>query len=251
MKPLYAMKNSFFAITLNRPEHSLLSGFRWVALSAAAAMALHSSAAPARPEAQAIELFNGRDLTGWYSYLEKIGRDEDPHGNFKVENGEIHVLGQDFGYLATKNSYENYRLKVEFKWGTRQFAPRATGKRDSGVLYHFLEGEPDKVWPNSLECQVQEGDTGDIWCIGTADVVSADPQEYSWGQKHVLRTADHERPHGEWNTVEVVVDGDRIEHWVNGQLVAQGDRANVRRGRILLQSEGAEIFFRKVELTPR
>src|SRR6478735_4083747 len=110
-------------------------------------------------EAAPIVLFNGKDLTGWYSYLDKIGRDQDPHGVFKVEDGVIHILGQDFGYIATEKSYENYTLTVEFKWGEKQFAPRATGKRDSGILYHFPEGAPDKVWPKSLECQVQETDT--------------------------------------------------------------------------------------------
>ena len=90
-----------------------------------------SVAAPATP----VVLFNGKDLTGWYSYSTSSA-DRSPHGVFKVEDGAIHILGQDFGYIATEKSYENYTLTVEFKWGEKQFAPRATGKRDSGVLYH-------------------------------------------------------------------------------------------------------------------
>ena len=199
--------------------------------------------------AKTVALFNGHDLQGWYSFLEKYGRDQDPNGNFKVENGVLHIEGRDFGYVATNASYANYRLKVEFKWGVHQYAPRATGKRDSGVLYHFAEGEPDKVWPKSIECQVQEGDCGDIWCVGT-DVTSPNKSAQEWGMKRVFRTQDFEHPHGEWNTIEIVAHDDTIEHYVNGHLVNRATRTSVRRGKILLQSEGAEVFYRKVELTP-
>lgn len=201
-------------------------------------------------DAAPVVLFNGKDLSGWYSFLEKHGRDQDPNGNFKVEDGVIHILGQDFGYISTEKSYENYTLTVEFKWGEKQFAPRATGKRDSGICYHFPEGAPDHVWPKSLECQVQETDTGDIWCIDQTSVVSPNRSTVEWNQQRVYRTADFEKPHGEWNTVTVVARGDTIEHYVNGHLVNTGTQASVTRGRILLQSEGAEIYYRHVELTP-
>jgi len=201
-------------------------------------------------DAAPVVLFNGKDLSGWYSFLEKHGRDQDPNGNFKVEDGAVHILGQDFGYIATEKSYENFTLTVEFKWGEKQFAPRATGKRDSGILYHFPEDAPDKVWPKSLECQVQETDTGDVWCIGGTTVESPNRSAIEWNQLRVFRTADFEKPHGEWNTVTVVARGDTIEHYVNGHLVNSGTKATVTRGRILLQSEGAEIYYRRVELTP-
>jgi hypothetical protein len=162
----------------------------------------------------------------------------------------IHIRGQDFGYIATDKSYANYRLTVEFRWGEAQYAPRATGKRDSGVLYHFPADAPDRVWPRSIECQVQEGDCGDIWCVAGADATSANRQEHAWGMKHIFRTEDFEKPRGEWNTIEVVARGDTIEHYVNGHLVNRATGVTVTAGRILLQSEGAEVFYRKVELSP-
>jgi hypothetical protein len=193
------------------------------------------------------ELLNGENLDGWYSFLEKQGY-EDPNHNFKVEDGMLHILGKDFGYLATEKSYENYHLRVEFKWGEKQWAPRETGKRDSGVLYHFAEGVEDTVWPKSIECQVQEGDCGDIWCVGTM-LESPNKDEQAWGMKHVFRSKDFEYPHGEWNVIEVIANGNSIEHWVNGHLVNVGTRADVNSGRILLQSEGAEIWYRSVRIT--
>ncbi len=233
-------------------------GIRLVALlSLVAVVALGAAETPAPQElsavsrtAKTIALFNRRDLSGWYSFLEKSGRDQDPHGTFKVEDGAIHVEGNDFGYLATKQSFENFRLRVEFKWGTHQYAPRATGKRDSGVLYHFAEGEPDKVWPKSIECQVQETDCGDIWCVGGTEVTSPNKSAIEWNQKRIYRTENFERPNDEWNTIEIVARGDTVEHYVNGHLVNRGTKASVRSGKILLQSEGAEIFYRTVELTP-
>jgi len=197
-----------------------------------------------------LQLFNGHDLSGWYSMLEKQGRDRDPNHNFVVENGVIHILGQDFGYIATEKEYSNYHLVVEFKWGVKQFAPRATGKRDSGILYHFSPGAPDKVWPKSIECQVQETDCGDIWCVDGASVDSPNHSAWEWNQKRIYRTANYEKPYGEWNTIEIVARGDTIEHYVNGHLVNSGTKATVTHGKILLQSEGAEIYYRRVELTP-
>jgi hypothetical protein len=190
----------------------------------------------------------GGDLKGWYSYLDD-SKFEDPENNFVMENGILHVLGKHFGYLATVESFQNFHLKVVFKWGGKQWAPRATGKRDSGVLYYFAGGEPDNVWPKSIECQIQEGDCGDIWCVGT-DMDSGNKSEQAWGMKHIFRTANFENPKGEWNTIEIVANGNEIEHYVNGHLVNSATNTSVGAGRILLQSEGAEVYYKSVEITP-
>lgn len=194
-------------------------------------------------------LLNGKDLTGWYSYLEKLGRNNDPEGNFKIQDGALHIEGKTFGYVATEQSFANYYLKAVFKWGRHQHAPRATGKRDSGILYHFAPTEEDKVWPKSIECQVQEEDCGDFWCVGTM-VETTNSWKNEWGMKHITRTANFENPADEWNTIEIICNGDQIEHYVNGHLVNSGTKASVTSGKILLQSEGAEIYYRSVELIP-
>jgi hypothetical protein len=195
------------------------------------------------------KLFNGNDKKGWYTYLDTLGKDNDIHNNFVVENGVVHVMGKYFGYMSTKKSYANYYLKVVFKWGTKQYAPRQTGKRDAGILYHFPETEKDHVWPKSIECQIQEEDCGDIWCIQHSNVDSPNKWETAWDQKHIFRTANFEHPRGEWNTIEIICNGNQIEHYVNGHLVNWG-KASLSVGKILLQSEGAEIFYKSVELTP-
>ncbi len=220
------------------------SGPALVVLAIAAAVAIPASSRADGP----VRLFNGRDLAGWYTYIpHKDGSDPkaDPKGVFKVEDGVIHVSGEEFGCLVTSGEHENYRLVVEFRWGERRWPPRENEKRDSGILFHCIG--PDKVWPRSIECQIQEGDCGDFWMVDGAELTVR-------GERHqggrAAKTRDAERPKGEWNTVEVVCQGGKVTNIVNGVVVNEGTEASLARGKILLQSEGAEVYYRKVELHP-
>ena len=194
-------------------------------------------------------LFNQTDIQGWYTYLDTLGKNNDPEKVFNVENKLLHVNGRYFGYICTEKSYSNYYLKVVFRWGLKKYKPRLNDKRDSGVLYHFSSSNKDELWPKSIECQVQEGDCGDYWCVGTM-LDSPNKSETRWGMKHVLRTENFENPTGEWNTIEIICNGNQSEHYVNGHLVNSATNTSVSEGRILLQSEGAEIYYKSVELIP-
>ncbi len=200
-------------------------------------------------EINSTKLFNQTDIQGWYTYLDTLGKNNDPWKIFSVENNLLHVNGKYFGYICTEGTYSNYYLKVVFKWGLKKYEPRLKDKRDSGILYHFSSGNKDELWPKSIECQVQEGDCGDYWCVGTM-LDSPNKSETRWGMKHVFRTADFENPTGEWNTIEIICNGNQSEHYVNGYLVNSATNTSVSKGRILLQSEGAEIYYKSVELIP-
>jgi hypothetical protein len=222
---------------------------------AGAALALGLSLAwavpmvPARADDKAISLFNGKDLSGWTIFIRHADKSDprsDPKGVFKVEDGVIHISGEEFGCLTTEREFENYRLTVEFKWGEKKWPPRAkpTDRRDSGILMHCVG--PDKVWTKSIECQIQEHDCGDFHMVdGTTIEIDGKPTK-----SRVIKKTDAEKPNGEWNTIEVVCDGDKITNIVNGVVVNEGTHASVTKGRILLQSEGAEVYYRKVELQP-
>jgi len=211
-----------------------------------APLAVAARAGDAR-EGDAIRLYNGKDLAGWSIFIRhKDGSDprSDPKGVFRVEDGILHVSGEEFGCLTTRDEFQDYHLVVEFKWGEKRWPPRENAKRDSGILVHCVG--PEKVWPRSIECQIQEHDCGDFYLVdGTT--IDVDGQKVT---RYKQKTKDLEKPNGEWNTVEVICEGDAITNIVNGEVVNKGTGASVRRGRILLQSEGAEIFFRKVELRP-
>ncbi len=112
-------------------------------------------------------LFNGKNLDGWYSFLKLKGKDNDPEKVFNIENGMLHISGKEFGYICTKKEFTNFHLAVEFKWGIKKYPPRDadTTKRDNGICYYMPFTAKDTVWPKSIECQIQEGDVGDIWLI--------------------------------------------------------------------------------------
>jgi len=192
-------------------------------------------------------LFNGKDLEGWTKFLQKQGVNKDPQQVFKIENGELHVSGQEFGYIATKKSYKNFHLSLEFKWGEKKYPPRERDKRDAGVCYN-VEILQDKIWPKSVECQIQEGDVGDLWLIDSVtafvDGIKTEPKDYA----SVMKIRDGERAHGEWNKVEIISKNGKFNFLVNGILVNEGEYVSLNSGRILLQSEGAEVFYRDIKI---
>jgi hypothetical protein len=118
--------------------------------------------------------------------------------------------------------------------------------RDNGVCYYVVE--EDKVWPRSIECQVQEGDCGDFWLIDSTSIVVDGIQQGPTRNTRVIKKRDNEKPTGEWNRIEIIARDGRCTHIVNGVVVNEGTDANRRSGRILVQSEGAETIYRKIEI---
>jgi hypothetical protein len=166
-------------------------------------------------------LFNGNDLNGWYSFLATKGKDNDPEKVFNVEKGMLHISGKEFGYICTNKTYRNFHLAAEFKWGTKKWPPRDadTTKRDNGICFYFPVGIKDTVWPKSIECQIQEGDVGDIWLIDSTTVIvdgkRTEPMDFMRAQKKT----DAERKTGRWNRVEVIADNGNLTYIVNGTVV--------------------------------
>jgi hypothetical protein len=193
-------------------------------------------------------LFNGKDLDGWYVYLKEsvVGRDKEKI--FSVRDSMLHISGKTFGYICTNDSYKNFHLSLEFKWGTKKHPPRLNAKRDSGILYYFSSSSPDKIWPRSIECQVQETDCGDFWLVDSTSLTVKGKFYPPTKNQQVVKYSDQEKPSGEWNKIEVIAKDGKCTHLVNGVIVNEGTDANVREGKIALQSEGAEIFYRNIKL---
>jgi len=188
--------------------------------------------------------------------------DKDPDQVFTLTNGVLRISGQHYGYLATRHTnYANYKLVAEFKWGEKTWAPRENNARDSGILVHCLG--KDQVWPKSIESQMIEGGTGDILVVSgaylTIDGVRKGPNiarfdrpgRNPWKDERGFRGPHEiEKPHGEWNRMEVLCDGDKLAIKVNGHPTLSGTNASPTSGKILVQSEGAEVFFRRLDLYP-
>jgi hypothetical protein len=235
-----------------------MCAFRSLLIFPALAMAVCGADLP--PLGGAIKLFNGKNLKGFDTFLRDRGLNSDPEKVFHVRKGEVVVSGKEYGYFITKQEYENYYLRAEFKWGLPTYEPRKDKARDSGILFHVVG--PDKVWPKSIEYQMIEGGTGDVILVDGAqlngkgtprgknrfDRFNKGPWKDVAGYRDP--NGDPEKPLGEWNVLELLCDGDTVKYWVNGKLVNEGSGANPSRGRILFQSEGAELYFRNIELRP-
>lgn len=197
-----------------------------------------------------VSIFNGKNLNGWHSFLKTKGVNYDPEAVFKVENNLLHISGKEFGYIMTDKVYENFDMIVEFKWGTKKFPPRDadTTKRDNGILFAIPPTTIDKVWPGGVECQIQERDLGDIWLIDSATVEIDGRRTPPTDYYRVMKKADGELPTGQWNKVEIIVNNGDITYFVNGIKVNDAKNPSRKDGRILVQSEGAEIFYRTIKI---
>jgi hypothetical protein len=253
---------------------------------AAAAKSLLNDAYGPRQEAispkETITLFNGRNLDGWYTFL-RDSRYADPKGVFTVKDGVLKISGEEWGGIATRQMYRDYHLVVEWKWGGPAHGDRATKARDSGILVHGVgeDGAASGVWLESIESQIIEGGAGDLlmvagkrqpWLTGrvregrgtelywdeSAKPMARDRGRFNWyGRDPEWRDVlgfrgrqDVEAPTGEWNRQEVICDGDTIRNIVNGKAVNFATDSSHTFGKIQLQSEGAEIWIRRVEIGP-
>ena len=88
-------------------------------------------------------LFNGKNLTGWYTFLKTKGKNNDPDTVFSVNNGLLKITGKEFGYIITERSFDNFHLVVEFRWGEKKYPPRENKVRDNGICYYVVP--TDKV----------------------------------------------------------------------------------------------------------
>ena len=184
--------------------------------------------------ADEIALFNGKDLRGWTYYLkDKNARMEDV---WSVKDGVLRCEGTPVGYLRTKKKYTDYVLKVEWRW------PKDSKPGNSGVLCRICG--PDKVWPKCFEPQLQHRRAGDLYFLH-----GFRGRQHPPGSEAKISKKCNEKPHGEWNLYEIVVDGTDLTVKVNGVIRNIAADVDEVAGTIGLQSEGAPIEFRKVTLT--
>ena len=240
---------------------------------------------PIRP-AKTTSLFNGKDLTGLTTWLKDTKRD-DPRKVFTVENGMLHLSGDGFGYVATAEEYRDYHLTVEYKWGKRTDGGKYV--RNSGILLHAVgpDGGAGGTWMSCIECQLAQGCVGDLIVIRgkddkgevipvslTSDVMLGPDRRPRWkkgGEKRVFTKGqlwwnrhdptykelldtsgkdDVESQLGAWTKVECICRGKEITVKVNDVTVNHAYEVFPAAGKILLQTEGFEIWFRKFEMQP-
>jgi putative membrane-bound dehydrogenase-like protein len=204
-------------------------------------------------------------------------------------DGVLNVSGRGYGYVGTKKTYRDYHLVLEFKWGTKTWGAREKKAKDNGVLLHGYgpHGAYGGTWMASIEAQIIEGGVGDIlvlspkladgtelttslsaefgldrdkekiWKKGeprqvvTKGRINWKGRDEDWADRVGFRgREDVESPAGEWNRLEVIAKGDTLQYFVNGALVNEAFDCKPSEGKVLLQTEGAEMIVRRYELWP-
>ncbi len=235
---------------------------------------------------QVVRPFNGNDLSGLTTWLKGSGM-ADPDRVYSVVEGTMRLSGEGYGYVATTESYENYHLSVEYRWGEKTDGSGYV--RNSGILLHANgpDGNAKGMWMASVECQLAQGCEGDLIVIAGQDksgkalpvTITSDTQvaddgktrwklggqktDYSgkqfWWSEHQVQFAelvdtrgkdDLASPLGQWTRVDCICDGDRITIKINGVTVNECYNVSPSSGKILLENEDNEVFFRNWELRP-
>lgn len=224
------------------------------------AIALAVSSSPAQTgladtkgKSKTISLFNGKDLTGWHTDIPPRDKNPNAKASFIVRDGMLVSLGEPNGHLITDAVHKNYRFEVEYRFAGKP--------GNCGVLVHAstpraLYG----MFPKSIEAQMNHTHAGDFWCIvediTVPDMVTRRGPKEKWGvtegkARRILNLTDgSEKPVGKWNTMRIECVGDAVKVWVNGDLVNHGTGCTATKGQLALQAEGAEVEFRRLELTP-
>ena len=240
-------------------------------------------------------LYNGKDLTGWDTYIgpdlddagkpingTPIGLNSDPRHVFTIvkDNGEyvIRISGENWGAISTKKEYKNYHLQLQFKWGALSWGQKKGKKKDSGLLYHSVGkyGADYGAWMRSEEFQIEEGNSGDFWGVaGGLASIPADkvgdgyiynPQgtlmtfkEGGNQGRHCIKGTDAENPSGQWNTLDLYCYDDTAIHVINGKVMMvlyqtkqmdNGQETPLTVGKIQIQSEGAEVYYKQIKIQP-
>ena len=210
-----------------------------------------------------------------------VGLNNDPNHVFTiVKDGEEKVIlisGREWGGISTKKEYDNFHLQLQFKWGALSWGQKKGQKKDSGLLYFAVgkHGADYGAWMRSQEFQIQEGDCGDYWGVAGAvqDIraIKKSDKDYVYDSagefytfsegtntgRHCIKNPDAERSSGEWNSVELYCHGDTSVHIVNGKVVMvlynsrqvdNGQASPLTKGKLQIQSEGAEVFYKDIKL---
>ncbi len=229
------------------------AGNKFVANQAAEAIAKALTKKSATADSKTTSLFNGKDLTGWHVDVPHLDKNPGATATFIVRDGMLVSLGRPAGHLITDAKHENYRLEVEYRFAAKP--------GNCGVLVHASTPRAlYKMFPKSIEVQMNHQHAGDFWCIvediTVPDMVKRRGPKEKWGitegkARRILNLTDgSEKPVGEWNTMVIECLNDAVKVWVNGDSVNHGTKCTASKGQISLQAEGSEVEFRKLDLTP-
>jgi hypothetical protein len=196
--------------------------------------------------AKSFALFNGKNLDGWTHVLADAAVPRS--AVWSVQDGVLVCTGDPIGVLYTEKNYTNFRLVLEYRW------PSGSTPGNSGIMSRMTPGTG--ALPRTVEVQLQHGNAGDVIGLKGFPIAGGQPRWFERESKvagmvtGVKKDVAAEKPPGEWNRVELDARDGRYTVRLNGQVVNNVTGVEVKAGPIGLQSEGGEIHFRNVMLTP-
>ena len=213
----------------------------------AAVLGLSSVVAPAAQDApRFVDLFNGRDLSGWIN----VNTAED---TWRFQDGLLVCSGRPLGVLCSEKQYENFVLHIEWRhmeaggnsgifiWSGAR--PDERSRLPDGVEVQMLELE----WPR---LNARDGVLppvayvhGELFGVGGVKVVPDNPR----GERS-MSIENRARGRGEWNVYDVVAVDGVVKLAVNGKFVNGISRASQKKGYFCLESEGGAIHFRNIRV---
>ncbi len=262
--------------------------FSFLSVLSVCSVGLLAAAEPVKAKLNLLDVIKSGNVE--YHVNPKADFHDDPKDIWTFDkDGTFHISGRGYGYVATKDNFRDYHLVLEFKWGTKTWGKREKAAKDNGILLHAYgpHGAYADTWMASIEAQIIEGGVGDIlvlspkladgtqlttslsaeyaldrdkekiWKKGeprqtvTAGRINWKHRDVDWADKVGFRgREDVESPSGEWNRLEVIAKGDTLQYFVNGAMVNEAFDCKPSEGKILLQTEGAEMLVRRYELYP-
>jgi hypothetical protein len=185
-----------------------------------------------------IDLFNGKDLTGWTFCMKN---NADSTNTWSAGDGLMKCTGKPNGYIRTEQDYKDYKLTAQ--WRFVKIGPKAD---NGGILVHMQL--PDKVWPPCIQCQGKHSNVGDLFLMAGAE--SKEHRGMDANTPLPKKGEDAEKAVGEWNTCELICSGNSVKVYVNGRLMNETTDCTISSGKIGFQSEGAPWEARKVFIEP-
>ena len=196
-------------------------------------------------------LFNGKDLSGWRMDVPAHDKKPELPKPFIVRDGMLVSLGKPAGHLLTEQEFADFRLVAEYRFAGKP--------GNCGILVHASTlRNLYKMYPQSIEVQMNHKHAGDFWCIveniEVPNMLKRRGAKEKWGitegkARRILNLTDgSEKPVGEWNRMKIECLGDEVKVWVNDELVNHGHSCTAKKGKLAIQAEGSEVEFRRLDL---
>ena len=155
----------------------------------------------------------------WYAYTKNSSERVAPSKVYDFTDGIIRMYGDNIGYIATKSSFKNFELHLEYRWNMEQKFHRNDATKNSGVMYNIPSNFPDHIWPKGIQFQIKENTTGDFIFLDNITAKVNGKLVEAGASVVSPKFVANENPYGQWNNVLIKSLNGKLTQYLNGKLV--------------------------------